>query len=70
MEVYVAVKDESLTRAAMVRDSSLTLSIMDAKDKLESEPSVYVQLWIGFLGDWPSVTNQGCHYLLQARDKF
>ena len=66
MEVYVAVKDESLTRAAMVR----SLSIMDAKDKLESEPSVYVQLWIGFLGDWPSVTNQGCHYLLQARDKF
>ena len=66
VEVYVAVKDESLTRAAMVR----SLSIMDAKDKLESEPSVYVQLWIGFLGDWPSVTNQGCHYLFQARDKF
>lgn len=55
MEVYVAAKDESLTRSAMVR----SLSIMDAKDKLESEPPVYVQLWIGFLGDWPSVTNQG-----------
>ena len=33
-------------------------------------PPPYIVLWSKLIGDWPSITNGGCRFALQARFKF
>ena len=66
VEVYQVAEEDALTRAEMVR----SLRFRNARDKLDSEPPVYIRIWAGLLGLWPSVTNGGCRVLIQARDWF
>ena len=58
-------------RAASTREE-LVCSIRSRAENgsLSSEISSLINMWDELLGTWPSVTNGGCRYLLQARDHF
>ena len=66
VEVYQMAEEEAETRVAMIK----SLRFRDDRDKLESDTTPLLKVWMQVLGSWPSVTSGGCRILLQAREWF
>ena len=66
VEVYQIAEEEAETRAAMIK----SLRFRDDHDKLETDTTPLLKVWMQVLGSWPSVTSGGCRILLQARERF
>ena len=67
VEIHNVDFKKARTREEMIL--SLRYRYSSESSLMENSPAK-VKIWCKLLGDWPSLTNGGCRYLLQARNKF
>ena len=67
----IEIHNVDLERARSREEMILTLRYRYSSESplMDSSPSK-VKIWCRLLGGWPSITNGGCRYLIQAREKF
>ena len=67
VEIHNVDFEKAITREEMILSLRYRYS---SESSLMEESPTKVKLWCKLIGDWPSLTNGGCRYLLQARNKF
>ena len=67
IEIHNIDFESARTREQMIL--SLRYRYSSDSPLMDSSPAK-VRIWSKLLGNWPSITNGGCRYLLQAREKF
>ena len=67
VEIHNVDFDKAATREDMILSLRYRYS---SESSLMEESPAKVKIWCRLIGNWPSLTNGGCRYLLQARDKF
>lgn len=67
IEIHNVDFDKAKSREEMILSLRYRYS---AESPLMEESPAKVKIWCKLIGGWPSLTNGGCRYLLQAREKF
>ena len=67
IEIHNVDFEKASTREEMILSLRYRYS---SESPLMSESPAKIKIWCKLLGGWPSLTNGGCRYLLQARNKF
>ena len=67
IEIHNVDFEKARTREEMIL--SLRYRYSSESPLIESSPAK-VKIWCKLLGGWPTITNGGCRFLLQAREKF
>ena len=67
----IEIHNVDFDRARSREDMILSLRYRySSESSLMDESPAKVKIWCKLLGGWPSLTNGGCRFLLQAREKF
>ena len=66
VELHPDADEKASTRVELLS----ALRFRNSRNKIDKSPPPYILIWTKLIGGWPSIVNEGCRFMLQARRKF